>query len=220
MQPKHNSEKKIKIDSGALILEGLFNPISTDKGVVVAHPHPLYGGDMHNNVVEALCRAYNESGISSLRFNFRGIGLSEGSYDNGAGEQDDIEAAINFLAAEGVKQIDLAGYSFGSWTIALGIKKFANINNVIMVSPPVDIFDYSSAYGSQAIKLVIAGSEDNIADWHSIKRTLPLLNPDAIFKVIQGADHFYGGKTDEIKKIVMELVAVNPAGRDSSLRSE
>jgi uncharacterized protein len=210
MRTKYNSEKKIIIDSGALKLEGLFNTVSTDKGVVVAHPHPLYGGDMHNNVVESLCSAYNECGISSLRFNFRGIGLSEGTYDNGVGEQNDIEAAINFLTNEGITEIDLAGYSFGSWAIALGIKKFANINNVIMVSPPVDIFDYSSAYGSLAVKLVIAGSEDSIADWRSIEKALPLFNQDVTFKVIQGADHLYWNRSDDIKNIVMEFLENHP----------
>jgi uncharacterized protein len=218
MESKHSPEKKIFIHSGALKLEALFNPVSTDRGVVVAHPHPLYGGDMLNNVVETLCSACNESGFTTLRFNFRGVGQSEGSYDNGIGEQQDIEAAIQFLMNHGIKEIDLAGYSFGSWAIALGIKKFKNINRVIMVSPPVDVFDYSSAYNSQTIKLVIAGSEDDIADWHSIEKTLPLLNPDAIFKVIQGADHFYWGRTDEIRKIVMEFLTT--IYRDSSLRSE
>jgi uncharacterized protein len=126
-------EKKITINSESLKLEGLFNPASTDKGVVLAHPHPLYGGDMYNNVVEALCLAYNECGYSSLRFNFRGVGRSEGSYGNGDGEQKDIKAAIDFFRVEGIKEIDLAGYSFGSWAISLGIKRFKDINRVIMV---------------------------------------------------------------------------------------
>jgi len=206
MQPKDNSEKKVTIDSGAIKLEGLFNPFSAEKGVVIAHPHPLYGGDMRNNVIEALCNAYNECGFSTLRFNFRGVGESGGSHDNGEGEQKDVEAAIHFLMNEGIREIGLAGYSFGSWAIALGIKKFKNIDHAIMVSPPVDVFDYSSANGSKAIRLIVAGSEDDIADPRSIERAVPLLNPDAILKIIQGADHFYWGKTDEIKRIVMEYL--------------
>jgi uncharacterized protein len=207
MQPKQSiSDKKIFFNSGPLKIEGLFTPVSEDKGVIVAHPHPLYGGDMMNNVVEALCLAYNECGYSSLRFNFRGVGRSEGNYDNGIGEQLDIEAAISFLTTMGIKNIDLAGYSFGSWVIALGIRRFENINRVIMVSPPVDAFDYSSANDAREIKLIIAGSEDNIADWRSIDRTLPIFNKEAALKVINGADHFYWGKADEIKKIVIDFL--------------
>lgn len=203
-------EKKITFNSGALKIEGLFNDFSTDKGVVVAHPHPLYGGDMHNNVVEALCHAYNEYGYSSLRFNFRGVGRSEGNYGNGTGEQEDIKAAIDFLRVGGIKEIDLAGYSFGSWAISLGIKKFKDVNRVIMISPPVDVFDYSSANGAQEIKLVIAGSEDNIADWRSVEKALPLFNQDVVFKVIPGADHFYWNRSDDIKSIVMEFLGSHP----------
>jgi uncharacterized protein len=203
---QNNSENRIIFNSGILKLEGIFNFISADRGVVIAHPHPLYGGDMQNNVVEALCLAYIECGYSSLRFNFRGVGRSEGSYGNGAGEQEDIKAAIDFLRVEGIKEIDLAGYSFGSWAISLGIKEFQNINRVIMVSPPVDLFDYSSANGTLEIKLVITGSEDNIADWRSVQKALPLFNQDVAFKVISGADHFYRGRSDDIKDIVREYL--------------
>jgi len=195
-------EKGIIFNAGTLRIEGLLNDLSTDKGVVVAHPHPQYGGDMTNNVVEALCLAYNECGYTTLRFNFRGAGRSEGDYDNGKGEQEDLEAAIRYLSDTGIKKIDLAGYSFGSWVIALGIKRFENVNRVIMVSPPVDIFDYSSLKNSRLIRLIIAGSEDEIADWRSVEKVLPLWNPDAMFSVIKGADHFYWGKSNDIKKIV------------------
>jgi len=207
VQPGQNtSEQKVIFNSGELKIEGLFTPVSGDKGVVVAHPHPLYGGDMHNSVVQALCHAYNECGYSSLRFNFRGVGESEGDYGNGVGEKEDIQAAIHFLTTEGFKEIDLAGYSFGSWAIALGIKNFKNINRVIMVSPPVNAFDYSSADGAHEIKLIIAGSDDNIADWKSIEKALPLFNKEVALKVISGADHLYWGKSDNIKKIISDFL--------------
>jgi|WetSurMetagenome_2_1015567.scaffolds.fasta_scaffold13558_4 uncharacterized protein len=207
MQPEQlTSEKPVTFNSGALKIEGLFTSSSTEKGVVVTHPHPLYGGDMLNNVVEALCHAYNKCGYSSLRFNFRGAGGSEGAYDNGNGEQDDMEAAVRYLVNSGIKKIDLAGYSFGSWVIALGIKKLKNINRLVMVSPPVDLFDYSSAYNAPETGLIIAGSEDDIADWRSIEKVLPLFNQDVTLKVIQGADHFYWGKSDDLMNIVMEFL--------------
>jgi uncharacterized protein len=210
MHPEqNNSEKKVTFNSGSLKIEGLFTASSAEKGVVVTHPHPLYGGDMLNDVVEALCHAYNKCGYSSLRFNFRGAGGSDGAYDNGNGEQEDMAAAVRYLMNSGIKNIDLAGYSFGSWVIALGIKNLKNINRVVMVSPPVDLFDYSSAYNSPETRLVIAGSEDNIADWRAVEKALPLFNQDVTLKVIQGADHFYWGKSDDLMNIVMEFLRNN-----------
>jgi uncharacterized protein len=201
-----HSEKRIIFNSGTLKIEGLLNDVSCDKGVVVTHPHPLYGGDMMNNVVETLCLAYNRGGYTSLRFNFRGVGQSEGVYDNGDGEQEDIEGAIRYLADSGIKEFDLAGYSFGSWVIARGIKRYGKIKQVALVSPPVELFDYSSLCKVEELKLVISGSGDNIADWRSIEKVLPSWNPDVIFKVIEGADHFYWQKTDDLEKIILEFL--------------
>lgn len=199
-------EKSIFFNSGHLRLEGLYRHISDKRGVVVAHPHPLHGGDMMNNVVEALCLAYNECDYSSLRFNFRGVGQSEGSYDNGDGEEKDLEAAIQYLTGIGVEEVDLAGYSFGSWIIARGVKTFGKIGRIIMVSPPVDLFDYSLLYNTRETRLIIAGSEDNIADWRSIEKIMSLWNPDATLEVINGADHFYWEKTDDIREIVRDFI--------------
>jgi alpha/beta superfamily hydrolase len=200
------SEKKIIFSSGPFKIEGLFNNVSGDKGVVVAHPHPLYGGNMMNNVVEALCHAYNECGYSSLRFNFRGVGQSGGSYDNGDGEQEDLKAAVRYLADAGIEDIDLAGYSFGSWVIARGVKSYGKINRIVLVSPPVDLFDYSSICDVREIELVIAGSEDKVADLKSIEKIMPLWNPDAVLKVIDGADHFYWGNSDDLRNIIQEFL--------------
>src|SRR5438093_13728759 len=105
--------------SGVLTLEGALNlPERTPApGIVVCHPHPMYGGDMHNNVVDAVCQTAAANGIVALRFNFRGAGGSEGIYDNGVGEQDDVGAALAYLRelpeVDGAR-VALAGYSFGA----------------------------------------------------------------------------------------------------------
>lgn len=117
-------EKVTFFDSGPLKMQGLLEEHSGEKGVVVTHPHPLYGGDMYNHVVEAVCQAYQEREYSCLRFNFRGVGLSEGEYDKGIGEQDDVMAALDYLSALGQNEIDLVGYSFGAWVNAQGIDKY------------------------------------------------------------------------------------------------
>ena len=113
-------EEAIQFPSGELQLEGVLHlPLGEGPfpGVVVCHPHSLYGGSMSNNVVLALCRALTENSIVALRFNFRGVGRSTGSFADGLGEQEDVEAAITYvstLAQVSSDQIGLAGYSFGA----------------------------------------------------------------------------------------------------------
>jgi alpha/beta superfamily hydrolase len=200
------SEKQITFNSGPLKIQGLLEERPGEKGVVVTHPHPLYGGDMHNHVLEAVCQAYREREYSCLRFNFRGVGLSEGEYDNGIGEQDDVMAALDYLSALGKNEIDLVGYSFGAWVIAQGIDKYDHVKRMIMVSPPVNAMDYSFLSYSPKIKLVISGSQDDIAGMQGIKEGLLIWNPKAILRMIDGADHFYGNKTGELKTIIDEFL--------------
>lgn len=95
-------EEKVCFRSGDFELEGLFESGHTARGVVITHPHPLYGGDMHNPVVETIRRAYRMKGVATLRFNFRGTGESEGQHDNGVGEQDEVLAALSFLMESGI----------------------------------------------------------------------------------------------------------------------
>ena len=200
------AEKEVFFDSGALKIEGLLDEFPGDKGVVVTHPHPLYGGDMYNNVVEAVCQAYTEKGYTCLRFNFRGVGLSEGEYDNGVGEQDDVMAALEYVSALGKNEIDLAGYSFGAWVNAQGLEKYHHVKRMIMVSPPVNMIDFSFLSYNPKIKLVISGSHDEIAGTQGIKEGLPIWNPGAGLKIIDGADHFYGGRTGELKRLIVEFL--------------
>ena len=92
------AENRVFIRTEALQLEGLLESVAGDAGVVVTHPHPQYGGDMHNNVLDAIVKAYRKNGYSTLRFNFRGVGASQGAFDNGIGEREDVRAAIAYLS--------------------------------------------------------------------------------------------------------------------------
>jgi alpha/beta superfamily hydrolase len=201
------SENPITFQSGNLNIEGLFEKISNDKGVVVTHPHSLYGGDMYNNVVETITEAYRERGYSTLRFNFMGVGQSEGSFDQGIGEQENVKAALSYLRDSGLEHIDLAGYSFGAWVNAAGIENFDLARRLVMVSPPVSFMDFSSIKQSDKIRLIITGTDDDIADWKKIEDYLNKWNQEAVFRTIQGADHFYWGQTGELKKILNEFLA-------------
>lgn len=199
-------EEKIFFESEGVKIEGLISESQTQNGVVVTHPHPLYGGEMHNNVVESVVRAYGEKGYTTLRFNFRGVGQSDGAYDNGTGEQEDVRAAVAFLGGLGKTSIDLAGYSFGAWVNAQCIESLTDVKRMVMVSPPVNFLDFSFLKYTAKIRLVIAGSQDDIAPPAMIKDMIPVWNSEAAFNIIKGADHFYSGKTGEIEEIIGGLI--------------
>lgn len=199
-------EKKITFNSSEMLLEGLFDQKSTDRGVIVLHPHPLYGGEMSNPVVESLVTVYSNQGWSTLRFNFRGVGGSEGSYDHGKGEQDDVFAAISFMSALGVKHIHLAGYSFGAWVQACLARLPQEVTSQIMVSPPIALLPLPDNLKIPRLKLVLTGEHDEFAPVEQVEGMVKNWNPIADFKVIDGADHFYFGHFKELETLVASLL--------------
>ena len=199
-------EEKIVFQSGDLSIEGIFSQGPQPRGVVITHPHPQYGGDMYNPVVESISHAYQRKGMTTLRFNFRGVGSSEGSYGDGIGEGEDVLAAICYLREKGQGQIDLAGYSFGAWVDAHLDPGDAAINTLIMVSPPVAFMAFDADQSLPQLGLVVSGSQDEIAPPDKIQDLMPGWNPRASFKEIQGADHFYFGFFDELEAVLTENI--------------
>ncbi len=195
-------EDTIRFLSDGYELEGRLEKNSLKKGVVITHPHPLYGGNMHNNVVEAIGRAYRRLGYTSLLFNFRGVGNSRGSHDNGIGEQVDVRAAISYLADLSIKQIDLAGYSFGAWVNALTTITEPSLANMIMVSPPLAFIDFGAVSDLDRLRLIVTGSRDDIAPPDLIENSYAGWNSEAQFEILKGADHFYVGYTDKLEAIL------------------
>jgi uncharacterized protein len=187
-------------------IEGLLNQRDEKKGVVVTHPHPLYGGDMYNMVVESIVHVYHMKGYSTLKFNFRGVGRSQGTYDNGLGEQKDVLSALSFLADMGMERIDLAGYSFGAWVNAHAQQKDTLTKQMIMVSPPVGFMDFKSIVTMDALKFVVTGNRDDIAPADVIEKMMSTWNPNARFEVIDGADHFYGGYLNQLESVLSSTV--------------
>ena len=200
------AEERIFFDSGGLNIEGLLENLPGERAVVVAHPHSLYGGTMHNNVVKAVAHAYQEEDYSTLRFNFRGVENSEGEFGNGQGEQEDVKGALRHLESLGKSRIDLAGYSFGAWVNALGLDKFEEAQRLIMVSPPVSFVDFGFLQYSPKIQLVICGTRDEIAEYKQVEKMLPKWNDEAVFRVVQGADHFYSGYEEELIDIIRRFL--------------
>jgi alpha/beta superfamily hydrolase len=209
-------EENITFNAGDIRIEGRLSKGKTDRGVVITHPHPLYGGDMENPVVAAIMHAYRQSGFTTLRFNFRGVGASRGRYADGIGEQQDVLAALLYLKDLGITHLDLAGYSFGAWVNAHVIHGEARleggeagvdageagIESMVMVSPPAAFIGFDSIEAIKCLKLIITGSRDDIAPPDLIHRLKPTWNPEARFEIIEGADHFYWGYMDRLQEIL------------------
>lgn len=199
-------ESKATFRSGPYELEGLVDAKPGHRGVVVTHPHPLYGGGMYNNVVQAVVEAYAKAGFTTVRFNFRGVGRSQGAYDQGIGEQEDVRSVVTWLREKGATQIHLAGYSFGAWVNAHALPGLPEVHTAVLVSPPVDFMDFDVPSADARIRLVITGERDEIAGVEHVERLMGDWNPNAAFRVISGADHFYGGREGGLRSVLDEFL--------------
>ena len=198
-------EEKISFLSDGFQLQGLLHRAG-ERGVVVSHPHPLYGGDMYNPVVETVTQAFQHQGYTTLRFNFRGVGNSQGVYDNGTGEKKDTCHALAYLAQINIEKVYLAGYSFGAWVNAQIHPEDAPVTEMIMVSPPLAFMDFGFIQEITTLKLVVTGSRDDIAPAHMIQERLPSWNPAAQLEIIPAADHFFSGYADILASMLMAQI--------------
>ncbi len=185
------------------LIEARFDEAEAAKPIhaVLCHPHPQYGGSMHDAVLDAAAQVLLDHGISCLRFNFRGVGSSEGSYDNGVGEVDDLLAAVTFLRTQNPDHaLWLVGYSFGSNIVAKAIASVAP-DNAVLVAPPVKVMDFSAITDRHEV-YAISGSRDDFID--AVK--LEALLGERAF-LIEGADHFFSGFYRELSDAVAQIVA-------------
>jgi alpha/beta superfamily hydrolase len=190
---------RVSFSSGGLVLEGILavpegaGPFSA---VIVCHPHPLYGGSMDNNVVNSLSETLTQASVVSLKFNFRGVGGSQGEFDQGIGKQEDVEAAISFISA--VKEVDLeriglAGYSAGAgFAFPVGFND-DRIRALAAISPPLPMFDFDFLKGCPKPKLLISGSRDELIPIDQFLEFCQNLSEPKECVSIEGADHFWWG---------------------------
>ena len=170
---------------------------------VVCHPHPLFGGTMHNKVVYQAAKSLDALGIPVLRFNFRGAGLSSGVHDRGLGERGDVRAALDFLASEfpGVPLL-LAGFSFGSWVgMRVGCEA-PRVPLLIGLGIPVNNTDFSFLRQCNKPKLFVHGSNDEHGAIEKVKALIPTLAGDNHLVVVEEADHFFAGKLDQLDRAI------------------
>lgn len=172
---------------------------------LVCHPHPLYGGTMHNKVVYQTAKAIHQLGAPVLRFNFRGAGMSAGEHDRGVGERDDVRAALDYLAAEFPgKPVVLAGFSFGSYVgLRVGCED-ARVTRLIALGLPVDNVDASFLRGCGKPKLFIQGGNDQFGSRANLEALFASLPEPKRLVFIGGADHFFEGHLEELAPVIHE----------------
>jgi alpha/beta superfamily hydrolase len=190
---------RVSFSSGGLFLEGIL-AIPEGAGpfpaVIVCHPHPLYGGSMDNNVVYSLSEKITQSSLASFKFNFRGVGGSQGEFSQGIGEQEDVEAAISFIST--VKEIDskrmgLAGYSAGAgFALPVGFND-DRIRALAAVSPPLSMFDFDFLKSCPKPKFLISGRRDDLILIDQFLEFCQNLPEPKECESIEGADHFWWG---------------------------
>jgi len=170
---------------------------------VVCHPHPLFGGTMHNKVVYQAAKSLDALGLAVLRFNFRGTGMSEGKHDRGEGERGDVSAALDFLAAE-YPDIPLvvAGFSFGCWVgLRVGCED-ARVASLIGLGAPVNNADFSYLAQCAKPKLFVHGAKDIYGDPGKLKQLVATLPGENRVVIVDEADHFFVGKLDQVNRAI------------------
>ena len=191
----------------ALTLEGLLStaPQAPAIGAVLCHPHPLYGGEMHNNVVSALAHAFQKENIATLRFNFRGVGHSEGAHDEGVAECEDVKAAVTaLLDRQAVSTVVVAGYSFGSMVGLRAGAEDDRVHSLIGVAFPLGVRDPSFLVNVTKPTLFISGDRDTYSPLPDLTELVSKM--PAQLETIGGADHFLMARESEVAQAAVRFL--------------
>jgi uncharacterized protein len=213
MTTQPSSIRSFFLNGPAGKLEALLNLGGEDAthAAVVCHPHPVYGGTLHNKVVFHAMKALNSFGFPVLRFNFRGAGLSESEHDNGLGEVDDVRTALNWMDREFHLPLLLAGFSFGA---AMGLQAACpedRVRAIIalgMPAKPIDglRYDFSTLQTCAKPKLFISGTRDQFASKAQLEQLLALAPEPKRLVWIEAADHFFEGRLREMREAIEQWV--------------
>jgi uncharacterized protein len=209
MTDPSTSIRSLFLDGPAGRLEGLLNSgaANATHAALVCHPHPMFGGTMHNKVVFHAMKALNSFGFPVLRFNFRGTGLSHGDHDHGAGETEDVRTALDWLAREFHLPLIFAGFSFGA---AIGLRAaFADdhVKAVIGLGVPLNpvderSYDFDFLHSCVKPKLFVSGSRDQFATRANLQVLVNSLPGPKKLDIIESADHFFEGRLREMRDVI------------------
>jgi alpha/beta superfamily hydrolase len=195
-------------------LEGRFHP-SKQRGAplaIILHPHPQFGGTMNNQIVYQLYYAFAERGFSVLRFNFRGVGRSQGAFDHGSGELSDAASALDWAQAVSpeARNCWIAGVSFGSWIGMQLLMRRPEIEGFVSIAPPANRFDFTFLAPCPSSGLFVHGDQDRVAPVKEVTAVIEKLKTQkgiAIeHAVVEGANHFFENRVDELMLAVGEYL--------------
>ena len=214
MISSHSSIRSLFLEGAAGRLEALLNAGSSraTHAAVVCHPHPLFGGTLHNKVVFHTMKALNSFGFPVLRFNFRGTGLSEGQHDHGKGEVDDVRTALDWLDAEFHLPLIFAGFSFGA---AVGLRAACadeRVRAAVGVGVPVvpvaadseepRVYTYDFVQDCAKAKLFVSGARDQFGPRAKLEALVASVPEPKKLVVIEGGDHFFEGRLRELREAI------------------
>lgn len=175
-----------------------------DPIAVICHPHPLHGGTMANKVVHIVADTFNRMGMTTLRFNFRGVGHSAGRYDNGVGEVDDLVAVVNwFKGRYPSSSLWLAGFSFGSF-IAFEAHKTVEAERLLLVAPPVGRFPFNPEQCVEIPWMVIQGGKDDVVSPQDVSMWVHRCRNRPHYEWFADADHFFHGRLSRIRQAIID----------------
>ena len=191
-------------------LEGRYSPAKSDRApvAVLLHPHPQYGGTMHNKVVFTLNQCFLQAGFATLRFNFRGVGRSQGSFARGEGELTDAASALDWIQTYNANASAcwIAGFSFGAWIGMQLLMRRPEIEGFISVAAPANRFDFSFLAPCPSSGLFVHGSQDRVAPAKDVISVIEKVKTQKGIQlehqIVDGANHFFENKTDELMDVV------------------
>lgn len=180
--------------------------------VLVLHPNPEQGGTMNNKVVYTLFHTFARQGFRTLRFNFRGVGKSQGSHDKGEGELADAMSALDWLQDHNphASEIWVAGFSFGAWIAMHLLMRRPEIKNFVAISPPANMYDFAFLAPCPSSGLIVQGTNDAIVPQESVDELMNTLAQqrgiEVMYQVVQGADHFFGKQLNHLSMLVDDYI--------------
>jgi alpha/beta superfamily hydrolase len=175
--------------------------------VVIGHPHPQYGGTMHTKAVFQAAKAFSRMGCAVLRFNFRGVGTSAGTFDDGAGEMDDFRAALDFMRARHPgAPLWAAGMSFGAWIALSAGAADPRVSTLVGICPPLSHYDFEAVRTSTKPKFFIQGERDERCPLKEMQAFYASAADPKELVVIDGADHLFDGKLVEVAEAIEDLL--------------
>ncbi len=181
-------------------------PASPRGLAVVCHPHPLYGGTLDNKVVTTLARSCNEAGLASLRFNFRGVGRSEGHFDQGEGEAEDALAVLDWgLRTLGVQHWAWLGFSFGGM-VALRAAAQQRPGQLVTIAPALHALGSGDIPAPRCPWLLVHGRDDDVVDCQETVARVQGLEPPVDVRLLDGTGHFFHGRLGDLRDIVTPVL--------------